>query len=277
MTSMYPPPNQQFVSYHETAEDEEHGRGPGGFCDAHAQDSSEEEALYGKVHEMPAYIRSGFIQKVYMILVVQIIITVSIAAPFNSMIPREWLMANTWLFQLAMFGSLALVLGMACCCRNAARQFPTNYLLLFGFTILEAVVIGFVTAQYQTSAVIQAALITAGIFMGLTIFACVTKSDFTGMGPYLMAALTCLMCFALVIMICDMCGLYSPLATKIYAGIGALLFSFYIIYDTQLIVGGRHRKFQLDVDDYVFAALNLYLDIINLFMMLLSLTGGRQN
>jgi len=53
-----------------------------------------------------------------------------------------------------------------------------------------------------------------------------------------------------------------------YCGCGALLFSFYIVYDTQKMLGsyGGH-KVQFSVDDYCFAALNLYLDVINLFLV----------
>lgn len=45
--------------------------------------------------------------------------------------------------------------------------------------------------------------------------------------------------------------------------------------DTQLIIGGKHAKFQFSVDDYVFAALNLYLDIINLFLFILQIINNR--
>lgn len=60
----------------------------------------------------------------------------------------------------------------------------------------------------------------------------------------------------------------------VYACLGVLLFSFFIVYDTQLIVGGAH-KHAFDIDDYCFAALNLYLDIINLFLFLLQIFGAR--
>jgi len=40
-------------------------------------------------------------------------------------------------------------------------------------------------------------------------------------------------------------------------------------------MGGKHQKVQFGVDDYVFAALNIYLDIINLFISLLQLMGSR--
>ncbi len=61
----------------------------------------------------------------------------------------------------------------------------------------------------------------------------------------------------------------------VYATGGVLLFSCYLVYDTQLIIGGKHAKFQFSVDDYVFAALNLYLDIINLFIYILQLLNQR--
>ena len=50
----------------------------------------------------------------------------------------------------------------------------------------------------------------------------------------------------------------------------------YIVYDTQLMIGGKH-KYSLDPEEYVFAALNLYLDIINLFLYLLSIIGASKN
>ena len=61
-----------------------------------------------------------------------------------------------------------------------------------------------------------------------------------------------------------------------YAAAGALIFMVYIVYDTQIMMGGKH-KYALDPEEYVFAALNLYLDIINLFMYLLTIIGVSKN
>ena len=61
-----------------------------------------------------------------------------------------------------------------------------------------------------------------------------------------------------------------------YGAAGALVFMVYIVYDTQLMIGGKH-KYSLDPEEYVFAALNLYLDIINLFLYLLSMIGASKN
>ena len=61
-----------------------------------------------------------------------------------------------------------------------------------------------------------------------------------------------------------------------YASIGAFLFSCYIIFDTQLMMGGKH-KYAIDPEEYIFGALNLYLDIINLFLFILRIIGASRN
>jgi len=46
----------------------------------------------------------------------------------------------------------------------------------------------------------------------------------------------------------------------------------YLVFDTQMMMGGKH-KYALSPEEYIFAALNLYLDIINLFLFILSIIG----
>ena len=55
------------------------------------------------------------------------------------------------------------------------------------------------------------------------------------------------------------------------------LFAFYIVFDTQMMLGswGGH-KVEFSIDDYAFAALNLYLDIINFFLYILEIVGTRE-
>ncbi|KAM7300065.1 putative N-methyl-D-aspartate receptor associated protein [Ixodes scapularis] len=57
----------------------------------------------------------------------------------------------------------------------------------------------------------------------------------------------------------------------LYACGGTLLFSFYIVIDTQLIVGGDKRTFALSPEDYIAGALTLYLDVINVFLFILQI------
>jgi len=59
----------------------------------------------------------------------------------------------------------------------------------------------------------------------------------------------------------------DPIVQLIYACLGALLFSIYIIFDTQMILGKGDLKYSLD--DAYLAAIKLYLDIVNLFLSIL--------
>jgi len=59
----------------------------------------------------------------------------------------------------------------------------------------------------------------------------------------------------------------------LYAGIGVLIFSLYLVYDTQMMMGGEH-KYSVSPEEYIFAALAIYLDIINLFLHILRLVAA---
>ena len=53
------------------------------------------------------------------------------------------------------------------------------------------------------------------------------------------------------------------------SGLTIFVFGFYLIYDTQLIVGDKERG--LSVDDYIIGALSLYIDIIRIFLEILKI------
>lgn len=105
------------------------------------------------------------------------------------------------------------------------------------------------------------------VTLGLTLFAFQTKIDFTMMGGVLFAATLILLIFGIVLMFWN-----GKIATLIYASFGALIFSVYIIYDTQIMLGGNH-KYSISPEEYIFAALNLYLDIVNLFLYILTIVA----
>ena len=50
----------------------------------------------------------------------------------------------------------------------------------------------------------------------------------------------------------------------------------YIVFDTQMMLGGKH-KYSLSPEEYIFAALNLYLDVVNLFLFILTIVGAARD
>jgi len=219
--------------------------------------------------------RKGFVRKVYGILSAQLLLTVVIAAPIATQ-SVNWVQSHSWILYVSLAALIACMCVMICC-RPVLRTYPQNYIFLFVFTCLMSVMVGFTSAMYSWQSVLLAAGATVLIFLLLSCYAWFTTTDFTGLGPYLFAALSVLMVFGLLIMIMQMSGIAVKPMMMVYDILGVLLFSFYIVYDTQLMLGdwGGH-KIQFSLDDYCFAALNLYLDIINMFLFLLNLLGGRK-
>ncbi|CAD7955030.1 unnamed protein product [Amoebophrya sp. A25] len=217
-------------------------------------------------------VRRGFIRKVYGLLTCQLLATAIIAAPFATHeVSQKWIVSNgSWLIFLSSFAALGIVCAGSCN-PDLFRRYPANYICLTVFTIAESLLVGFVCSAYQTYSVFLVFMLTFGIFGILTLYAYTTDTDFTGYGTYLFAALTGLCFMSLIFLFFP-----GPAAEKLQAGLGAVLFSFYIIYDTQLIMGGKH-KIQFSIDDYVFASMNIYIDILNLFLDLLRILGETRN
>mmetsp|Transcript_9822 Transcript_9822/g.14422 ORF Transcript_9822/g.14422 Transcript_9822/m.14422 type:complete len:157 (+) Transcript_9822:3-473(+) len=154
------------------------------------------------------------------------------------------------------------------------REYPKNYIMLFGFTACTGILVGFASAVSSWQAVLLAVVTTALVFCGLSVYAWTTNADFTGYGGYLCAAAMSLCFFSLIIGMCQLFGFPVRGMMVVYDFIGILLFSCFIVYDTQVIMGGTH-KVQFDIDEYIFAALQLYLDIVDMFLFLLDLLNSR--
>lgn len=246
------------------------------------QPASEEETPLLVGNAADQYVKSasiearlGFIRKVYGILSVQLLLTVAIAFPIWNL-GRSWVRHNPWVMFVSL-GGMILLISIQCCCQQYLRQYPTNYIILFVFTLAMSIAVGVSSVAYTWQSVLLAAGIAAMIFICMTVYAWNTTTDFTGYGPYLFAALVCMFLFAIVLLILGLCGVQIHWLMILYDLLGVLLFTFFIVYDTQLILGewGGH-SFQYAIDDYAIAALNLYIDVIQLFLHLLHLFGERR-
>ena len=112
-----------------------------------------------------------------------------------------------------------------------------------------------------------AAILTAAVVVALTIYACTTKTDFTVCGGLLFAGVLVLMIATVLSFI-----FRNKIFEIVVSVFSVLLFSIYLVFDTQMILGRGELK--LTVDDYIFAALNLYIDIIVLFIEILKILGS---
>ena len=211
-------------------------------------------------------IRRGFIMKTYGILLSQLFITLCFIFLSFSDTVRESLIIDSPIHSILLVLSLIVVvtiLIMFMCCRSTARKSPINYILLFTFTLCMSYYCLVLCAYFETKLVLEALVLTMAATIGLTVYAFKTTTDYTYCGFFLFAFLFLIPFTGFFFW----WSYYDFVVFYILAGI--IIYSLYIIYDTQLILGGLGLEYK--IDDYVLAALNLYLDIIYLFIRLLQL------
>ena len=216
-------------------------------------------------------IRKGFIRKVYSILFVQLLVTLAFISFFVFHLPtKRFVHSHPELFIISLVLVFVTMIAMACC-GDVRRKAPTNFILLGVFTIAESFMLGCTSSTYNPDAVLMAVGITTAVCLGLTLFAFQTKWDFTMCGGFLFVAVIILLLFGIISMF-----FYNKIVILVYASLGALIFSIYLVYDTQMMMGGKH-KYSISPEEYIFAALNLYLDIINIFMYILAIIGSSRD
>ncbi|NXQ32485.1 LFG4 protein, partial [Alaudala cheleensis] len=219
--------------------------------------SIEDDFNYGSnVASASVHIRMAFLRKVYSILSVQVLLTTVTSAIFlHSTGVQAFVHARPALLLISGFGSLAVIVALTL----YRHQHPLNLYLLFGFcSVVDRLLFLLVVTFYEVSVVLQAFILTTAVFLGLTAYTLQSKRDFSKFGAGLFACLWILIFSGFLRLF-----FYSETIELVFAAAGALLFCGFIIYDTHLLM---HK---LSPEEYILAAINLYLDIINLFLHLL--------
>ena len=145
----------------------------------------------------------------------------------------------------------------------AARKPGLNMVALFSFTTVSGLTLGPLLYQVGPSIAAEAFALTAITFAGLSLYVVYSRKDFSFMSGFLMTGLIVLVVGGLL----NMFFIQSGMMHFVMSGASVLLFSGFILYDTSNIL--RYYG----TDEYVSATLALYLDILNLFIALLSILG----
>lgn len=168
----------------------------------------------------------------------------------------------------AIWGLFAIELILVLTSRLWSTRHPLNYALfaLFAFTsgaTLMPLFVGTLLEFGGPAIIIKAFLATTLTFGASAVFGWVTHRNLSGLGGFLTLTLIGMIVVSLL-------GFFIPWGNNfemIFSGIGIGLFSLYTMYDIQ-------RLKVYPEDRYIDAALQLYLDIFNLFIFILRLIGG---
>lgn len=178
----------------------------------------------------------------------------------------------TMLFWVLMFAELGLVFGLS---GMVHRMSSSTAALLFAvYSALNGLTISFIFLIYTSSSLVSTFLICAGTFAVVSVWAYTTKRDLTAWGSFLFMGLIGIVIASLVNMF-----LASPMLYWIISYIGIGVFVGLTAYDTQqlklfALSGGAEGEMGQKAS--IIGALKLYLDFINLFLLLLRLMGDRR-
>ena len=216
--------------------------------------------------EIKQKMRNGFITKTFGIIFYQICLTTIIVlfGLFNNTF-KNILLTSTFLYITSFITAIVLVL-LPLCAPDIYKRVPLNYIILTFFTISYSYLIAVFTCLYTPQSVLTTLFLALVIVGSLILYTMKAKEDFTTMGGILCVFLALLILSSLILILIPVPFLYL-----IYNILGLVLFSFYLIFDVQLLVGDK--KMKLTEDDYILAAINIYLDVVYIFVKLLQMCG----
>uniref|UniRef100_A0A2N9F5F7 BI1-like protein n=1 Tax=Fagus sylvatica TaxID=28930 RepID=A0A2N9F5F7_FAGSY len=220
------------------------------------------DQLYPTMLESPQ-LRWAFIRKVYAILCMQMLLTTAVAATVVFVRPIPNFVTHTTSGIVVYIFLCLLPFILLIPLYYFHKSHPLNLLLLTLFTITIAFAVGLACAFTKGRIILEATILTSVVVFGLTLYtfwAVKRGKDFTFLGPFLFASLLVLLVFGLI-------QIFLPLgkiSVMVYSGLAALIFCGFIVFDTNNMIK------RYNYDDYIWAAVSLYLDVVNLFMVLVT-------
>ncbi|XP_077382910.1 glutamate receptor, ionotropic, N-methyl D-aspartate-associated protein 1b (glutamate binding) [Festucalex cinctus] len=211
-------------------------------------------------------IRRAFIRKVFLVLTAQLAVTFSFVMVFTFVDEiKAYARENIWPY-IVSYVTFFVSMCAISCCGNLRRKHPWNLIALSILTLSMSYMVGMIASFHETDIVVMALGITAVVCFTVVIFSLQTKYDFTSCYGVMFVCLVVVILFSLLCII-----IRNRILNILYAGLAALLFTCFLAVDTQLLLG--NKELSLHPEEYVFAALNLYTDIINVFIYILALLG----
>ena len=217
--------------------------------------------------EIAKKIRDGFIIKVLGIVLYQVVLFFLVVLFGFTIKPFRYLLLTSVLLYRIAYITTIVSLIILVCIPNLFRIVPINYIILSIFVFSYSYELSFFIVRLPPSLVLTTFVLTIALVLILMIYAYRSKNDFTVLGGFLFCALGLMIICLILYFFVKIRFLYM---VYIYGGL--ILYCIFLLYDLQLILGRGERKYR--DDDYILAALNIFIDIINLFVRILWILGN---
>ncbi len=181
------------------------------------------------------------------------------------------LLYNSPLMWVVVFAPLAFVLVLSFGINKLSVG--AAQITFWAFAAVMGLSLSSIFMVYTDASIAKVFFITAATFGAMSLWGYTTKRDLTGMGSFLFMGL-----IGLIIAMIVNIFLQSSMLEFAISAIGVLIFVGLTAYDTQKIKESYNVSHGADIlaKGAIMGALSLYLDFINLFMMLLRLFGNRE-
>lgn len=220
-------------------------------------------------------VASVYMRQVYQWMTAGLALTTAVAyGVASSPAIRDAILGNSMVMILLIVAQFGLVIALSAAIHKMSAGTATALFLLY--SALTGATLSSIFVIYPIASIANAFLVTTGTFLAMSVYGSVTKRDFTGMGNFLFMGL-----IGIVIAMVVNIFLRSGMMDLIISCLGVLIFTGLTAYDTQklrrfgegapLADGTAVRR------GAIMGALTLYLDFINLFLMLLRLFGGNRD
>ena len=185
----------------------------------------------------------------------------------------EMIFTNKIFFFGLIIAQLALVFILSGMVHKMSGALATTLFMLY--SALTGVTISSVLIVYTYSSVASTFFICAAMFGSLSVYGYTTKRSLTGMGSFLFMGLIGIIIASIVNIF-----MQSSMMSMVISYAGVLIFAGLTAYDTQKLKDMGSEINQEDKENMrrysIMGALTLYLDFINLFLMLLRILGDRR-
>lgn len=178
--------------------------------------------------------------------------------------------------QLVFFGLIIAELGLVMWLSAGINrmQAATATFMFFLYSALNGLTLSVILIAYTHSSIAGTFFITAGTFGCMSLYGHTTKRDLTSWGSFFMMGLIGIILASVVNLF-----LRSEAVAWVVSYIGVIVFVGLTAYDAQKIKALAYQGFEDQESERklsVLGALTLYLDFINLFLMLLRIFGRRR-
>ena len=218
---------------------------------------------------------NSFVRSVYNWMAIGLALTGFVAYYVsNSQSMQNIIFGNPMVFYGLIIGELAMVFYLSA--RVNKMQASTATALFVLYAALNGATLSAVFLAYTKSSIASTFFVCAGTFVAASVYGWTTKKDLTSFGSFLFMGLIGIIIASVVNIFLKSSGM-----TMIISYIGVLLFTGLTVYDTQRLKNmalAQPADLEAGVvrKGAIMGALSLYLDFINLFLMLLRIMGDRR-